>query len=325
MEVRTMSRYTTKVRFLCESLAGQTESLGFNNINQILTDAAPKVFDFKFPVFDEEYRLPLEIKILKHYYTREICEETVGLWKLRLDARMNEIMPYYNKLYESELIEFDPFNDTDLKTTSTRNTDGTSSDSGTNYSDQETSQTDKTVSEGSQNRTVKETGEGEENRKSNHSVTSNTTTSGKNSSESTDWDVYSDTPQGMLNNVDSYNYLTNARKTTHDGYGTDSSTTNVTSTDDITDNVGRSNENNTKDDSTTSGTVNYTSNGTVGITGGSENTGSFSNTEDYVQHVIGKSGGGSYSERLKELRDTFLNIDLMIINELSDLFFGLWE
>ena len=33
----------------------------------------------------------------------------------------------------------------------------------------------------------------------------------------------------------------------------------------------------------------------------------------------------SYAKMLKEFRETFLNIDMMVIESLSDLFFGLWE
>ena len=103
-----MSKYTTEVRYICENYANPSESKGYNSVQSILDDSWDKVFDFDFPIFDENYREPLCKKILKHFYTREICEETVGLWKLRLDDRMNEIMPYYNKLYESELISIEP-------------------------------------------------------------------------------------------------------------------------------------------------------------------------------------------------------------------------
>ena len=47
-------------------------------------------------------------------------------------------------------------------------------------------------------------------------------------------------------------------------------------------------------------------------------------TDEYLQRVSGKSGGMSYSAMLLEYRETFINIDEMIIEELSDLFFGLW-
>ena len=47
-------------------------------------------------------------------------------------------------------------------------------------------------------------------------------------------------------------------------------------------------------------------------------------TEEYLEHVKGKTPGASYSKLLQEYRETFLNIDMMIIDDLSDLFFGLW-
>ena len=103
-----MAKYTTEVRSICENYANLKESKGYNSIQSILNNSWDKVFDFDFPIFDENYREPLCKKILKHFYTKEIGEETVGLWKLRLDDRMNEIMPYYNKLYESELISIEP-------------------------------------------------------------------------------------------------------------------------------------------------------------------------------------------------------------------------
>ena len=111
-----MSKYTTEVRFICEQVAGYTESQGYSKTNEVIQAAIPKVFDFDFPIFDSDYRNVLCTKILRHYYTREICEETVGLWKFRLETRLNEIMPYYNKLYKSELIDFNPLYDTELTT-----------------------------------------------------------------------------------------------------------------------------------------------------------------------------------------------------------------
>ena len=119
-----MSKYTTEVRFICESVTGHDNSVGYDDTNQTIIDAAPHIFDFDFPIFDPDYRLPLEVKILRHYYTREISEETVGLWKLRLQDRLNIIMPYYNKLYESSLLEFNPLYDVDLTTNHSGNNTG---------------------------------------------------------------------------------------------------------------------------------------------------------------------------------------------------------
>ena len=71
-----MSKYTTEVRYLCEHASGLEESVGYNSVNTVITNAIPHIFDFDFPIFDETYRSILERKILKHYYTREICEES---------------------------------------------------------------------------------------------------------------------------------------------------------------------------------------------------------------------------------------------------------
>lgn len=119
-----MSEYTTQVRFICESYAGLQESVGADDVNTIVALAAPKIF-MNFPIWDEGYRLTLETKILKHFYLREIAHETVGLWRLRLDTYMNELMPVYNKMYAAVSQEFNPLFDVDI----TRTHYGTSTDS----------------------------------------------------------------------------------------------------------------------------------------------------------------------------------------------------
>lgn len=114
-----MSKYTTEVRYICEEAAGLQESVGFDDIWNVLTDeTVAKVFqNITFPLFDEAYRIPLEKKILLHYYTREIGFETVGLWKLKLTSRLNDIMPLYNQLYQSakDATGIDFFNTADYK------------------------------------------------------------------------------------------------------------------------------------------------------------------------------------------------------------------
>lgn len=125
-----MSMYTTELRYICESYAGLTESAGYNNIENVIKKALPKIFDFDFPIFDEDYRTVIETKIIKHYYTREISEETFGLWKLRLNTKMNEIMPYYNQLYKAWSVDFNPLYDTDITTEHTLDNESTQTTTG---------------------------------------------------------------------------------------------------------------------------------------------------------------------------------------------------
>lgn len=253
-----MSKYTTEVRFICENSAGLSESEGADNVDSILDKCWNKVFNFDFPIFDENYRQVLCRKILKHYYTREIAHETVGRWKLALNAKLNEIMPYYNQLYKSELLEFNPFYDVDL----TRSREGSGTSNRTSNNTETNSGTSKNVSSGS--------------------GTSNTDTLNR----------FSDTPQ---NSMDTQGIADSVPLTTVTKVNEDNTTSNE-STDTLTRN----------DNKTGSGTENI------------------NNTDKYIETVKGKQGTENYSSLLKKFRETFLNIDMMIIEDCSDCFFTLW-
>lgn len=73
-------------------------------IKQLLENNV-ELFDFDYPIFDEEYRKVLEEKIINHYYFREIGQETVGRFKFFLREKMNLIMPHYNKYYKAQNLE----------------------------------------------------------------------------------------------------------------------------------------------------------------------------------------------------------------------------
>lgn len=98
-----MSKYTTELRFICEMKSGYSmDEIKEKTPEEIITAARPNIFNFDYPIYAAELKEPLELKILRHYYTREIGQETFGLWQWRLQSRMIEIMPKYNKLYEAE-------------------------------------------------------------------------------------------------------------------------------------------------------------------------------------------------------------------------------
>ena len=309
-----MSKYTTEVRFICENSAGLSESEGADNVDSILDRCWNKVFNFDFPIFDENYRQVLCRKILKHYYTREIAHETVGRWKLALNAKLNEIMPYYNQLYKSELLEFNPFYDVDLtrsrEGSGTRDTTGstsnTSTESGTN------TKTDTVTS--------KETSSDTSN--STESNTSKTTESNSNNTVTNDNTLnrFSDTPQ---NSMDTQGIADSVPLTTVTKVNED---INVNSTGSSTVDVTGSKTG--KVDS--SGSVDKTINGTIKgndsreINGSGTSTENINSTDKYIETVKGKQGTESYSSMLMKFRETFLNIDMMIIEDCSDCFFTLW-
>ena len=259
-----MSKYTTEVRFICESKSGLDVSGGSGDVDKIIANSWNKIFTSKAPFFDEEYRSVLCQKILKHYYLREICCETVGIWTLWMNTRLEEIMPYYNQLYESAKIKFNPMHDVDLT--------------------REHKRTENETASGNRDTTNNNTTD----------VTSNSTTNRTTTSDENKKDLYSDTPQGALTGVENETYLTNARKIND----------SVNGTDDV-------NVNNTEKN--------------VGVSTGKETTSSnVGTTEDYLETLVGKQGTESFSSLLNKFRETFLNIDMMVIEEFSDLFFGLW-
>jgi len=319
-----VSKYTTEIRFLCETFSGYDESQGYKKVNDIIKGSLSEIFDFNYPIFDENYRESLEIKILKHYYTREIGQETYGLWKLKLETKLNEIMPYYNQLYESELLKFNPLYEVDL----TRNHTLVRNENADIKNNGETTRT------GIDNRNVNtdesiDTTEGidtENTNNGNTTIDGNTdnTTTVVNTDVNKRVDATSQTPQGSLENLESLKYLTEGKviidnnTTNGSNIGNVKDKTETIVNDSSETNVDRNIESNKSTDTSDKLTRNDESNSTQ------NETRKIDSVDDYIEHVTGKSGSISYSKMLMEFRQTFLNIDLLVISELSDLFFGLW-
>lgn len=113
-----MSKYTTQVRWIVEEATASSEGLP---IYQRIQQACPKIFNFDYPIWNEEYKTVLETKILMHYFNKEIGMETVGLWKLYLQERLNLIMPFYNQLYATTVKDYDYLSDVDYTETYDQN------------------------------------------------------------------------------------------------------------------------------------------------------------------------------------------------------------
>lgn len=186
-----MSKYTTEMRYICETMAGLTESKGYNDIADIIQTARPYIFDFTYELYDNEHKAELETKIIEHFYTQEIGFETYGLWHMHFRRKFLEVLPYYNELYKTADLEYNPLYDVDYVKTH----QGSDAEIG--------SITNRNTGEGS---STKNTTTGEDT-----DVTSTTTRTG------TDWSFYSDTPQGAISRLDveGNNYLTNVTKNTN--------------------------------------------------------------------------------------------------------------
>lgn len=339
-----MSRYTTEVRWIVESeAAAHPDRYVPNSVDDKIDIARRYIFNFDYPIWNEDYRSVLEHKILRHYYTREICAETVGLWKLWLNDKMNMIMPYYNQLYRSTELEFNPFYDVDVTTEHTRENEGettgqTTSQSisnGTSSEDIDRTVNDDLVKSGDITRrgtgTVTDAGTG---------TIQDSGSTVSSSDNSNDWKLFSDTPQGGIvgvrnasiiqnSSLADYAYLTTAENDIHTGStnvtGQGSNTRTRNTQDQQTRNTTDTETLNTTDarDISEDTSIDRETHDTT--TGSGTSSGTMSSTEEFAERVFGKRGHHTYAYMLMEYRKSLLNIDAMIIEELKDLFFKLWD
>lgn len=264
-----MSKYTTELRFICESLSGLKGSVGETKVLETVEKARPQIFDFIYPIYNEGYRQTLETKILLHFYTREIGMETYGLWKLRLMAKMNEIMPFYNEMYKMAGCEFNPLNDVNY----------TSELMGSLNRSQDT--TDTKVGVDTYDRTLTQGG-------------SQTTES---EGDSNTVNKYSATPQGGLTGLMNDEYLTDATINTGEANSRDTVSRDLV------------------DQENTQRNVNDTNTGK--LTG--------LDTRNDMTHVMGKMNSGrTYADVFENYQKKMVNIDMLVIGELEELFMQLW-
>lgn len=78
-----------------------------------------------YPIFDETYRAILNGKIIDEYFNREIGVETIDMFVANVRKHMDQIMPYYNQMYESTLIEYNALDNMNIRSIGKTKIDGT--------------------------------------------------------------------------------------------------------------------------------------------------------------------------------------------------------
>lgn len=271
-----MSKYTTQIRFIIEM--NSDEGLP---ITQRIEQALPAIFNFNYPIWSNEYKRTLEKKILMHYFNKEICCETVGLWKLYLEERLNLIMPYYNEIYKTVAIDYEWLEDIDVVEhyEGNKNIVGKIKDSSVG-----------TIIDSSRG---KVTDSGQDTTTSSNNET-NTLTGTKTSK-----DLKSDLPQANYQGLDYGTEL-------HDTTSTDNNTTTHEATSNST--IDKNNVTDTTSNSNTD-------------TSSSSNTDTTNTTNDnFIRSHKGLNGSRSRQQLNLEYRQSLINIDKMVIEELKDLF-----
>lgn len=161
-----------------------------------------------YPIYDESYRVTLNNKLLNHYMFNEIGTETANRFKFYLNRALNEIMPYYNQLYESALLSIEPLLNYKNTKTGSKNID---------------SDTDQNINSGtSVNSTSKQTS----------ALETEQTTGVETENQSSSLSINSKTPQSelLIGDIENNLYADEATKDQTTSTATDTSTQNKTDT-----------------------------------------------------------------------------------------------
>ena len=107
-------------------------------ISELSKNARTTIFNFDYPLSSKVTKEEFEVMILNKFMQRRIGFQTFTAWQLQLNVKLNEIMPLYNKLFDS-LEGWDLFNDGEQVTrdvSDNRVIDGTSTQIGSGTTNQ---------------------------------------------------------------------------------------------------------------------------------------------------------------------------------------------
>src|SRR5699024_10011914 len=108
-----MASYTMQLRSYIERFSQFDEGLSLAEKIEI---GRPKLFDFDYPIFDPSYKKTFETNFIRNFYFREIGFETEEMFKMRLETWLEINMPYWNEMFESQQIKYDPLTNTRIDT-----------------------------------------------------------------------------------------------------------------------------------------------------------------------------------------------------------------
>lgn len=260
-----------------------------------------QLFDFPYPFFDESYRSIFETNFIRTFYMKEIGFETEGLFKFQLETWLNVNMPYFNKLFESELFEYDPLTNSKMNVKHTKVTDTLENEEALKENQQKQSGTSQ--SDGTTTGTGKSTGT--------ESQSGNTTT--LKTDDDFNRELESNNPDSRLaltandgQGVIQYASNIKEKNTNNISNGSSNQHSNASST------VNNENKNTSHEQAQMSNTTNGTQNEQVDKT--------INNVEDFIQERIGKIGVQSYPELIEKYRRSLLRIENDIFREMKQLF-----
>ena len=110
---------------------GAKDEEDYTKIKDLAKYGRTTIFNFDYPLSNKVDKEEFETIILKHYLTRRINFDTVTAFRISLDAKLNEIMPRYNKMFDV-LVDWNIFDGEKLERNGTENRTGETSNNTSN-------------------------------------------------------------------------------------------------------------------------------------------------------------------------------------------------
>lgn len=257
-------------------------------VDEIIQNGKDKFFDFTFPWYADDKTGLDDFKnlFLRKNYMKQIGQETTAQFKLYVQARLMEKMPLYKQLYESTLLEYDPLINRKLTTTTTES-----------ENEERGKESENIVS-------TTATGTTEENNNSNRSGSSTAQRNSESNmnTETNNQSVHSENPEITMANKD-YASSMDREKKTEAGSGNENVDENKSVNDNTTE------HNNSDSDASSHETGNLEEN---------EKKERNKNGNEVVEGFYGES----QADAILKYRETILNLNEMICNDMNDLFLG---
>lgn len=138
--INNVSNKPPTLYFLLESIVNYGKD-DKTKIKDLAKEGRSRIFNFEYPLTDKINKEDFEVNIINHYLTRRIGSETFTLFQINLNAKLNEIMPFYNKMFDS-IEGIDLLNDVTTRSgTDNSNTSNSLENSSTTTSDKRYSDT----------------------------------------------------------------------------------------------------------------------------------------------------------------------------------------
>lgn len=251
-----------------------------------------ELFDFPYKFDDVNFKKQIEQAVIDYYYNYDIGTETPAEFKRRFQAKWLSIIDYYNQLYNTTLLTYNPLINYKL----TEALEQLATSNSTQNSITDTTSNGTTTQEGSD--VLEQTTSTDSTRTDN--LTANTTTSSNGSGN----EKTSDYPQQAIAGGD---FLEGEKASTTSTSGTNKTLNTGTQT-----NAGTG-----RNDSTTTSNNTATNEDIANTTG--KLTAEGTNNTTYEKTIEGLTGT-SYQELIVKERQNLIRLIPMIIGELKPLF-----